>query len=284
MSKVAIVTDSTSCLPPGFLKEYDIRVVPVGMVMNGRVYRDLIDISPAEFWEKFLTLSEQPTTAAGNPGDFVAVFSELAMATDNIVCILVSKALTATFESAYLARKLVKADHPDVNIHIIDSRTSAGALGFIVLEAAKAARAGQPVSEVLKIVDDMSSRVIYLAVLDTLKYLIKIGRAPKNANIGEMLNVKPIIGFVDDSGMIEVVGRVGGKEKALNKMVDMVKKYVDIKNPLHVIVHYSNRPEDGEQLKQLVASRYKCAELFVSEYTPVMCSATGPMVGMSFYA
>jgi len=153
-----------------------------------------------------------------------------------------------------------------------------------VLEAARAARAGEPVSEVLKIVDDMSSRVIYLAVLDTLKYLIKIGRAPKNANIGEMLNVKPIIGFVDDSGLIEVVGRVGGKEKALNKMVDMVKKYVDIRNPLHVIAHYSNRPEEGEQLKQLVASRYKCAELFVSEYTPVMCSATGPMVGMGFYA
>jgi len=283
MSKVAIVTDSTNCLPPELLKEYDIRVVPVGMVMNGKVYRDLIDITPAEFWEKFMMLTEQPTTAAGNPGDFVEVFGDLAKATDNIVCILVSKALTATFESAYLARKLVKAEHPDVNIHIIDSRTSAGALGFIVLEAAKAARAGKPVGEVLKIVDDMTSRVIYLAALDTLKYLIKIGRAPKNANIGEMLNVKPIIGFVDDGGMIEVVGRVGGREKALSKMVDMVKKYVDIKNPLHVIVHYSNRPEEGEQLKQLVASRYKCAELLVSEFSPVMCSATGPMAGIGFY-
>ncbi|MEW6142035.1 MAG: DegV family protein [Chloroflexota bacterium] len=283
MSKVAIVTDSTSCMPPELLKEYDIRVVPVGMVMNGRVYRDMVDITAAEFWKIFPDIKEQPTTTAGNPGDFVTVFGELAKATDNIVCILVSKALTATFESAYLARKLVKADHPDVNIHIIDSRTSAGALGFIVLEAAKTARAGKPVGEVLKVVDDMTSRVIYVAALDTLKYLINIGRAPKNANIGEMLNVKPIIGFVDDGGLIEVVGRVGGKEKALNKMVDMVKKYVDIKNPLHVIVHYSNRPEEGEQLKQLVASRYKCAELLFTEYTPVMCSATGPMVGMGFY-
>lgn len=284
MSKVAIVTDSTNCLPPELIKEHDIRVVPVGMVMNGRVYRDMVDITPAEFWEKFLTLTEPPTTAAGNPGDFVTVFSELARQTDNIVCILVSKALTATFESAYLARKIVKADYPDVNIHIIDSRTSAGALGFIVLEAARAAQAGRTADEILQVIDDMASRVIYIAALDTLKYLIRIGRAPKNANIGEMLNIKPIIGFVDDSGLFEVVGRVGGKDKAINKMVDIVKKYVDTMNPLHVIVHYSNRPEEAEQLKRLIASRYKCSELFVSEFTPVMCSATGPMVGMGFYA
>jgi DegV family protein with EDD domain len=283
MSKVAIVTDSTSCLPPEFIKEFDIRIIPVGMAMNGRIYRDMVDITSAEFWKMFPEIKEQPTTTAGNPGDFVTVFSELAGATNDIVCILVSKSLTATFESAYLARKIVKSDFPSVNIHIIDSRTSAGALGFIVLEAARAARAGRPFDEVLRIVEDMSSRVIYLATLDTLKYLIKIGRAPKNANIGEFLNVKPIIGFVDDSGMIEVVGRVGGKDRALNRMVDLIRKYVDIKKPLHIMTHFSNRPGEGDQLRELVAERFKCAEIYTSEYSPVMCSATGPMVGISFY-
>jgi DegV family protein with EDD domain len=192
--------------------------------------------------------------------------------------------LTATFESAFQARRMARAQMPELNIEILDSRTSAGALGFVVLEAARAAEAGKSLAEVIAVARDMINRVLYLSAVDTLKYMIKTGRAPRNSSgIGELLQVKPIIGFTDDTGFTEVVARVRGKEKSLEKIVELVDKYVDTTQPLHVMVHYSNRPEEGEQLKQLVTARYKVNEFYMTEYTPVMCSTTGPIVGLSFY-
>lgn len=119
---------------------------------------------------------------------------------------------------------------------------------------------------------------------DTLKYLIKIGRAPKTAIIGELLQVKPIIGMVNGTGLIENLGRVRTKRKAMVKIADMIKEHIDTKKPVRVMVHYSDRIEDGEQLREMVTFRYNCAEVYLTEFTPVMASAIGPVVGLSFYS
>ena len=281
---VRIVTDSTCCLPSDLIEEYDVSILPVGLVMDGVVYHDGIDITLSEICQRLENLEEQPTTAAVNTGEFVEVFSELAEVTEDIVCILVSKALTATQESAYQAKRLIRAKYPNLNIEIIDSKTSAGALGFIVAEAGRAAQEGKSLHEVVKITRDMTSRVMYLATLDTLKYLIKIGRAPRSTALGEKLNIKPIIGFVDDTGLVEVVARIRGKKQSIVKMVDLIDKYIETNPSIHVMVHYSTRYEDGEELKEMIEARYNCAEVYLTPYSPVMVSATGPMVGVSFYS
>jgi len=284
MSKVGIVTDSTNCLPLELIKEYGIRVVPVGMVIEGKPYRDLVDITLDEFQSMIDSLEKEPTTTAANPGDFLNVFTELTESTDSIVCILVSKVLTATQESAYQARRLIRAEHPELNIEIIDSKTSAGALGFIVLEAARAAQQNKSLQEVVAVAQDMVFRVVYLATLDTLTYLMRIGRAPKVTSIGEMLGVKPIIGFVDDTGLLDVVARVRGKKKSLATLVELVEKYVDTDKPIHAMVHYTDGLEQAEELRNLLVSRYNCVEMHLTQLSPVMVSAAGPLVGLSVYS
>ena len=284
MSRVRIVTDSTNCLPQEFITDHDITVIPVGLVIDDEHYRDCVDITLEEICSRFRDMKKQPTTTAGNPGDFLNVFTELGQTTDSILCILVSKALTATHESAYGARRLIRRQHPNLKIEIVDSKTSAGALGFIVLEAARAAGEGKDLREVVDITRDMVSRVMYLAALDTLRYLVNTGRAPRGTTIGEMLDVKPVIGFIDDTGLMEVVARVRGKRKAMDKIVDLVGKHVDADRPIHVMVHYSDAIEEGERLKDLISSRYNCAEVFLTPFSPVMVSATGPMVGIGFYS
>ena len=284
MPKVGIITDSTNCLPSELIREYGIRVVPVGMVIEGKPYRDLVDITLDEFQGMVNDLEKQPTTTAANPGDFLNVFTELTESTDSIVCILVSKTLTATQESAYQAKRLIRAEHPELNIEIIDSKTSAGALGFIVLEAARTAQQNKSLQEVVAVAQDMVFRVVYLAALDTLKYLIKIGRAPRVTSIGEMLDIKPIIGFVDDTGLIDVVARVRGKRKSLTTLVELVEKYVDTDKPIHAMVHYTNGLEQVEELKDLLVSRYNCVEMYLTRLSPVMVSAVGPLVGLSVYS
>jgi DegV family protein with EDD domain len=253
-------------------------------VLDGKLYHDNVDITREDICQRLDTLDEKPTTAAVSPGEFVNKFEELSKSTDSIVCILVSRALTASHESAYQAKRHVRRKNTGAKIEIIDSKTSAGALAFIVMEAARAAQEGKSMEEVIETTRDMISRVIYIAAPETLKYLINIGRAPKSATIGEMLDVKPIIGFIDDTGLLEVVTRVRGKNKTISKVVDLIDKYADTDKPLNVIVHYTDGMEDANQLKDLITARYDCAEIHIAPYSPVMISAVGPTVGVAFYS
>ncbi len=284
MSKVAIVTDSTNCLPPEIIEEYGIRVAPYHVIVDGEDYRDQIDITPAEFYQVFPTLKQLPTTSIPSPGEYTSIFTELAKTTASIVCIIISKTLSAAYKAAEEAREIVKAKHPNVNIELIDAKNAAGALGFVVLEAARAARAGKGIAEVIKTAHDLIPRVKFTAAFDTLKYLIKGGRAPKTAIVGEIMQVKPLIGILDDTGLVVSVGKERGKQKALQRLVSLIKEHADISKPLHINVHYSTYIEDARKLSGLIKARYNCAEVYITELTPVMTTHTGPSVALSFYS
>lgn len=283
MSQVRIVTDSTSCLPSRLTEEYGIRVVPLGLIVNGKPCRDQVDITPSEFYRILPTLPELPSTSAVTPGDFVNVFSDLAQDGSDVVCILLSSALSATIEAAREARQTLQAEHPGLNIEIVDSRTSAGALGLIVLAAARASQAGKSLPEIMELIEAMIPRVKYIGALDTLRYLIKGGRAPKTAYIGELLQVKPIIGLVGNEGLVDTLGKARTRKKAFEKVLDLTAEQVGNGKNVHAIVHYSHRPEDGDLLRGMLESRFNCTETLVTELTPVMSCHTGPVAGVSFY-
>jgi len=252
--------------------------------MGGQSYRDQIDITPAEFWAMFKTLKEMPTTSGVSPGTFTEIFQDLAKSTGDIVCMTVSKALSATYGSAEIAQKTVIEENPNLNIELVDSKSAVGALGFVVLEAARAAHEGKSLAEVIKVAQDLVPKVKYISAFDTLKYLIKGGRAPKTAIIGDFLQVKPIIGLVNGTGLIDSLGKERGKKKAMQKLVEMVSKYMDTNQPLHIIVHYTDNIDDGHELKGMVTSSYNCAEIYMTDLTPVMTVHTGPSLGLSFYS
>jgi len=284
MANVRVVTDSSFCLPADLVQEYGICIVPTHLMIEGKDYRDRIDITPAEFWAMFDNLKSMPTTSAAGSGDFANTFGDLAKSTDSIVCVTLSKALSATYSAVEQAREIVRQEHPGLTIEIIDSESTLGAMGFIVLEAARAAQAGKSLAEVVTIAHDMVPKVKYMTALDTLKYLINIGRAPKKAIIGEWLGVKPIVGIVKNTGLVESLGRVRGKQKAMHMMVDMVKDYADTSQPIHVMILYSNHIEEGEQLKEMVTARYNCAEVLMTEFSPVAAAGLGPVIGICFYS
>lgn len=282
MSKVAIVTDSISCLDPEKVKEYNIKQVPVSLIINGKTYRDLVDLKPDEFWKMFPEVREFSTGAPALE-EYTKVFEELSKETDRIACTVVSKALSATNEAAVQASELFRKDHPDVKIEIIDSRTAAGAQGFVVLEMARAAAAGKSLEEVIDTAREMIPRVRFVCTLETLKLLIKIGRAPKTAYMGELFQVKPIIGMVNNTGIVENLGRARGMEKSMHKMVEIMGQYMDSSKPAHISVHYSNSIEDGEKFKKIITAKFQTSELYFTPYSPVMCGAVGPVIATAFY-
>ena len=282
MPKIGIVTDTTSCLPPELVKEYDIRIMPVGLVIGGKHYQDT-DLTNEEFWQLFYAANGSTSTTAVSPGDFASVFEELSKSCDSIVCIVVSKALSATFTAATQGKELVREKNPEIKIEIVDSRTSTGALGFIVIETARAARADRSFEEVIQVANDMIPRVKFVTAMDTLKYLIKSGRAPKTAVIGDVLGVKPIIGMVSNTGLVENLGRVRGKQKALAKIAELAREHIEPGKPVHAMFHYTDGVAAGETLREMITSQIDCEEVYLTPYTPVMASSTGPVVAFAFY-
>ncbi|UCC17599.1 MAG: DegV family protein [Dehalococcoidales bacterium] len=282
MANVGIVTDSIACLPPEIIKEYDIRTIPVALNINGKPYRDGVDIEPEGFWKMFDDVKEF-TTGAPALSEYTEILSDLAKTSDGIVGIFVSKALSAISEAAIQAADLMKQENPDLNIEIVDSRTAAGAQGFLVEEAAKAAKEGKSVSEVVQIVKDTIPRVKFTTAMETLKYLIKSGRAPKTAYMGELFQVKPIIGMLNNTGEVENLGRARGWEKAQTKLLDIIAENIGSSEDTRFNVHYTNSIEDGEKLKQMVIDRFNPSDIYFTPYTPVMAGHTGPVMAVSFY-
>jgi len=284
MSKVGIVVDSTNCLPVKLVREYDIRVVPYHLILEGKDHLDQVDITPAEFWQRFKDLQSLPTTAIPSPGEYVSVFSDLAKSTDSILCSCVSSGVSGAYESMATAKATMAEEYPDLKIELLDSRNSAGALGFIVLEAARAAEAGESLAEVVRVAQDIVPKVRFFFALETLKYLIKGGRAPKAAVIGEFLKVKPVISIDSNTGLVVAVAKERGKRKTMLKLVNLVNDFADTSKPLHVMVHFTDNIADGTALREMITSRYSCAEIYMTDLTPVMTAHTGPAVGLSFFS
>jgi DegV family protein with EDD domain len=284
MDKVGIVTDSINCLPQKLIEEYDIRIAALNIIFEDRSYRDQVELTTAEFWKLFHQSEKLPTTAAVSIGDYLKIFHELKEITNDILCIVVSSQLSATFESAVQAKKMAEEEMPGINIKLIDSLTASGALGLIVLEAARAAADGKGLQQVADIVHYRISRVHWLGMIETLYYLAKGGRVPRAAAwAGDLLKLKPLLSF-SNNGTVEMIAKVRTKPKAMMRIVDLAKKRVGTEKPLHAIVHYAEAIEEGEQLKSIIESQFNCAEIYLTEHTPVMSTHSGPMFGFSFYA
>jgi len=283
MPRVGIATDSIGCIPANFVKEFNIQIAPIGLVIDGNTYKDM-ELSNDEFWRLFFAAKKLPTTMGNNPANYVTAFNELAKSTNDMLCITLSRKLSNGYDCAVKARELIKEDQPGLNIEIIDSNTAMGAEGFLVMEAARAARAGKSLNEIIPIVNNMIPRVKWIMAMDTLKYLIKGGRAPKTAIIAEVANIKPIAGMVSGTGVVDNLGRVRGKLKAMEKVTDMIKDYSDVSKPLHLMVHYTTDITRAETFKKMITSRYEWEEVYLTPFTPSMVIHTGPIVAVSFYA
>ncbi|MFC1941917.1 DegV family protein [Chloroflexota bacterium] len=285
MAKVGIATDTVQCLPPEIIKEFDIRMGSVNLVIDGKSYRDQVDVSNEQFfaWQK--NLKEMPTTTGVNPADFADIFRDLAKSTQDIICLPHSGGLGVTYDSALQARDIVKEEMPGVNIEVIDTKTAAGAQGLIVLEAARAAQAGKSLSEIIAVIENMIPRVKWVSAVESLKYLIKGGRAPKYAGkMADLIGVKPIFGMMKGTGKVDYTGRVRTKPKSLTRLIQIAKENIQTGKPVHAVVHYTDSLEDGEKFRDMVASEFNCVELYMTPWTPVMCCHSGPMIGLCFYS
>ena len=146
MGKISIVTDSTAYIPKDYLDRYGIYVVPTILNWGSKMYRDGVDITPTEFFERMKTDPVHPTTSVPSIGEFREVYAKAAQNAEAVVGVHLSAKLSGTFSAAEQAVAMI----PDKTIKVVDSNSTAMALGFVVLAAARAAAAGKPLDQVVQ--------------------------------------------------------------------------------------------------------------------------------------
>ncbi len=272
---VRIVTDSACDLPEAICEDLGVEVVPLTIRFGTREFVDRKELSVDAFWRELETSPELPETSAPSVGAFEETFRRLSDdGADAIVCINLSARLSATMQSAQVAAKALDGKTP---IEIIDSNSASMGIGNLVLHAARRARAGASLEEIVAEVEARRSREHVFAALDTLEYLRKGGRiGGAQAMLGSLLSIKPIISVLD--GAVEPAGRVRTRSKALRFLIDQIPAgKVELISVLH-----ANAPDVDEFLAML-APVVPDAEVTVGTIGPVIGVHTGPrLIGIAW--
>ena len=281
MQKVGIVTDSLACLPPEIVRQYQMPILPINLYFGGKVYKDGVDITPTQAYELFLKNPNIFKTSAPSPMDCLEAYREVSKRTKDLIFVTVSSKLSMVYESALTAREQAKTELPGMNIEVLDSHTATAAEGFVALAGARVAEEGKSLPQVVKSAEEMRDKVSALVLLDTVRYVYRSGRVPKvAAQAGSLLNVRPILTV---SGEVRFAGVVRSKEQGIDRLLSKMRDKVGL-NPVHVAVMHAYALDEAEGLKERISSEFNCAELWLSEFSPVMGYACGTgTLAVAFY-
>jgi DegV family protein with EDD domain len=260
----AIVTDSTTSLPPGVLERPDFRVVPLTFHFGpNESYRDKIDLSNEEFYERLTFAEEFPTTSQPAPGDFVEAYEALD-AYDDILVLTLSRKFSGTYDSAESAAEMVERP-----VEVLDTRSAEMGSGLILREALRLIDEGGDFKDVRRAAEAAIGRCNVLFAVGTLEYLAKSGRLGRAQRLlGTALDIRPVLRVED--GEVVPHRRTRGRKRQIAAIVEEVKPAAEAGHPL-----YFGHVAAPELLSEL-AERLGVAVELVSEIGGVVGSHVGP--------
>ena len=264
---VKIVTDSSSDLPAQLAKDLDITIVPLYVRFGEQVYRDRIDISEDDFYTRLVRDPIHPSTIQPSPQDFTNAYKSVtSTGIDGIVSIHISSKLSGTMNSAAQAKEEMK----DCQIEVIDSQLLSAALGLVAISAAKLAKTGASLNDVVKHITERLAVTHLEGLLDTLKFVLLGGRIGKGkALLGSLLNVKPLLAL--KGGEVVPAGQVRSRGKGIDRLLEFVKAGKNIQD---IAIAYNTTPDEAEALADRVASEN------IFDRKQIVITRIGPMLGV----
>lgn len=271
--KIAIITDSTNNLPPEFISQYQIKVVPLTIVLGEQSYLDGVDIRPEDFYKRLIVEKNHPTTSQPAPGDFLNAYQNAKDdGAEQIIVLTISSAMSGTMESAKMAAKNI-----DIPVTIIDSKSNTMGLGWQVLACARARETGANVSEIVTMVDSVREHLHLHVLLDTLEYLFKGGRMAGAAKwVNNVLKIKPQIRVNHATGSVEAVDVSRTRAKAIENLYSTFVKKIDVTKPLRIAILHNDALDEAKALAEKVLAELKPIELIIAITSPVLGVHTGP--------
>jgi DegV family protein with EDD domain len=266
---IRIVTDSTADIGSEEAKKLGISVVPLKTVFEDGVYRDGIDMTAEEFYQKQASSKKLPTTTQPSPLEFEDVFREALEQGDSVIAIVISGVLSGTVQSADIAKQICGGD-----IYVIDSESTTIGLRIIVDLAVSLRDRGMSAADAAKIIEKEKKRVNLYAVVDTLEYLKKGGRLSKTAAFaGTLLDVKPIIYLRE--GELGVKSKVRGLRNAQKEILRMAAEDgIDLEMPFSI--GYTGSPDVFESFRALADEQIGKKNPLISTIGSVIGTHVGP--------
>ena len=262
---IKVVTDSTADLPPDLIQELDITVVPACVIFGNKTYRDGIDISQDEVYNKMITENIPASTSQPPPVDFADAYQKLLKDADEIVSIQATSKLSGLYNSALQGKNMISGGN---NIIVVDSLSVSMGLGLLTLLAARLVKAGESLPNIIEELKQSIPQTRLWGYFDTLKYVLQGGRLGKaKALLGSVLPIKAILTMRD--GELHPTGAVRTRTKGIERLIDNFKKAVNVQD---AAVVYSTTPDDAQTLKERINA--------ISDKIPVYISRLGPALGV----
>jgi DegV family protein with EDD domain len=265
--QIAIVTDSTSDLPPEIVDSYPIYVVPAILNIDGHSLEDGSGISRTEFYDRLPSMHTLPTTSSPSVGSFQKLYEKVfQLGADRILSLHAPAALSGIYNAARLA-----AQDFGERVSVVDSGSLTLGLGFQAMAASEASRAGASFTEVMAHVEDVRQRVHITAMLDTFEYVRRSGRVSwAKAMFGSLLNIKPFVGVKE--GAVLRLGETRTRQKGVERLREMLTALGALERL--AILHTNIEAEARQFLASL--SQPLPATVFIVNVTTVIGTHVGP--------
>lgn len=277
---VRVVTDSVSSIPVEDLRQFDIEVVSL-YVDDGETNAREVDMDVAEFYRRLGSMKTPPTSSQPSVESLLSAFRCAVERGSDVVGIFISRKMSGTFETAQLAADMVRAEHPDARIEIVDSESNSMQEGFAVLAAAKAAQAEETLERCVQAAQDTITRTRYLftpASLEPLRRGGRIGNAA--ALIGGLLQIRPILTV--QNGETTTFAKVRTQGRALAEMARRFTDDVAAFGLAQVVVHYIGEPGPAEAFASEFIEPIAGRSVRVVPVSPVVGVHVGQAVAVAY--
>lgn len=278
MSKIAIITDSTAYIPETLCQQYNITMLPQILIWGKETFYDGVDIRPKEFYQRLSTDSVMPTSSQISPGTFQKTFQQALDDGYEVLAVLISEKLSGTLSSARQARATLPENAP---IEIVDSRSTVMAMGFQVLQAARAIEKGANLQEARQIVENARLRSGAVFAPSTLEFLHRGGRIGGASRLlGTAFNIKPILNL--EEGRIEPLEKVRTFKRAQQRMIEIVSERAQ-GAPIHLAIIHANAPDQANELLAQARQKLNIVEDMIGPVSPVIGAHVGPgLLGIAY--
>ena len=267
---VKVVTDSGSDITREQAEDLCITVVPVYLRFGDVMYRDGVDIDCDEFYRRLATTPVHPSTAAPSPGDFAGAYEQIGQENDEIISIHITKEHSAVYDSARAGKEM--AAEEGRRIEVVDSRGVTIWQCLVVLAAARAAKAGEDMQGVMNQVNEAIGQLRALALLDTMKYIVKGGRISNTIyTIEALLNVKPFLTI--KGGQIKPVGMTRSRIKGTDRLREFIRSSLHVEE---LAIAYSTFPDEAQELADYAAELFPHVVPHINRIGPALGVHTGP--------
>ena len=270
---IALITDSTCDIPPLFVDQYNIKIIPQVVVWGEEVFFDRVEILPLEFYNRLSSDPILPTTSQPSPEAFRAIYqNSIDAGAKEIVVFTVSSELSGTFRLAVQV-----GQEMSVPVHVVDSKGPTFSLGWQVLVAARARESGASAQEMIAASERARKRMAQVVLMDSLEHLQRTGRIGKATQmLGSVIQLKPLIKINHETGIIESAGYGRTRKKGIQLLEKNFFDQLECDRPLHIAVLHGNALPEAERLKQRIQEKYAPVELILNITGPVLGINTGP--------